>query len=243
MGTLSLQSRPRLDRETSNVPVADAGGTVLLLTIAAAVISLHLLTNGRYGFHPDELAFLSDARHLAWGFVAYPPLMPLVERVGLGVFGLSLVGLRLFSVLAQAAAIVVTGLMARELGGGKLAQIAAALSVALSGLPLFEGTEFQYTSLDYLWWVLVAYFVIRLLKTDDARWWLAIGATAGIGMMTKYTMAFFVAGIVGGMALTEARRYFVNRWFWAGSALGLAIFLPNLLWQARHHFISLHFLW
>ena len=238
-----MQTRPRLDQERTNATVADPSSTASLIAIAAAVTLLHLLTNGRYGFHPDELAFLSDARHLAWGFVAYPPFMPLVERVGLAVFGLSLVGLRLFSVLAQATAIVVAGLMARELGGGKLAQITAALSVALSGLTLFEGTEFQYTSLDYLWWVLVAYFMIRLLKTDDARWWLAIGAVAGIGMMTKYTMAFLVAGIVAGMALTEARRYFVSRWFWAGTALGLAIFLPNLLWQAGHNFISAHFLW
>ena len=103
-----------------------------------------LATNGRYGFHRDELQFLSDARHLDWGFVAYPPLTPFVERIGLELFGVSMVGLRLFSVLAQAAAIVVTGLMARELGGGRLAQGTAALAVALSPLPLFEGTEFQY---------------------------------------------------------------------------------------------------
>ena len=109
--------------------------------------SLHLLTNGRYGFHRDELQFLSDARHLDWGFVAYPPLTPFLERISLSLFGLSLVGLRLFSVLAQAAAIVFTGLMAHELGGGRLAQVTAALAVALSPLPLFQGTEFQYTSL------------------------------------------------------------------------------------------------
>jgi len=82
--------------------------------IALTVAIAHLLTNGRYGFHRDELQVLSDARHLDWGFVAYPPLTPFLERVGLGIFGLSLVGLRLFSVIAQAAAVLVTGLMARE---------------------------------------------------------------------------------------------------------------------------------
>ncbi len=113
-----------------------------LLSIAAAVTLLHLATNGRYGFHRDELQFLSDARHLDWGFVAYPPLTPFVERIGLEIFGLSMVGLRLFSVLSQDAVIVFTGLMVRELGGGRLAQGAAALAVALSPMPLFEGTEF-----------------------------------------------------------------------------------------------------
>ena len=216
--------------------------TYLLLGIALAIALLHLLTNSRYGFHRDELQTLSDALHLDWGFVAYPPFTPFVERIGIGIFGFSLVGLRLFSVIAQAAAIVVTGLMARELSGGRLAQVTAALAVALSPLPLFEGTEFQYSSFDYLWWVLISYFFIRLLNTENPRWWLAIGATVGVGFQTKYTMGFYVAGILGGMLLTRARRFFLSPWFWGASALAALIFLPNVIWQLRHGFISLHFL-
>ncbi len=216
--------------------------TYILLAIASAITLLHLLTNNRYGFHRDELQVLSDARHLDWGFVAYPPFTPFVEHISLSIFGLSIVGLRLFSVIAQAGVIVITGLMASELGGGRLAQITAALAVALSGVPIFEGTEFQYTSFDNLWWVLIAYFVIRLLKTNNPRCWLAIGAGIGIGLMTKYTTAFFVAGVVGGVLLTRARRYLASGWLWAGAALALLIFLPNLLWQIKHGMISLHFL-
>jgi 4-amino-4-deoxy-L-arabinose transferase-like glycosyltransferase len=139
--------------------------------------------------------------------VAYPPFTPFVERISLQIFGLSMVGLRLCSVIAQSAAIVVTGMMARELGGGRLAQTAAALAVALSPLPMFEGTEFQYTTFDYLWWVLIAYFVIRLLKSDDPRWCVPIGATIGLGFITKYAIGFYVAGIVGGLVLTRARKF------------------------------------
>jgi len=215
---------------------------LLLVCVALIIALVHILTNNRYGFHRDELQFLSDARHLDWGFVPYPPFTALVERIGLSVFGVSMVGLRLFSVIAQAAAVVVSGLMARELGGGRLAQLAAALSVALSTLPLFEGTEFQYTTFDYLWWVLIAYLVIRLLKTENPRWWLAIGAVMGLGFETKYTMAFYTCGIIGGVVLTRARRYLLSGWFWAGMALALAIFLPNLIWQFKHDFISLRFL-
>src|SRR5438477_3545505 len=94
-----------------------------LLTIAVGVAAVHIATNGRYGFHRDELQTLSDALHMDWGFVAYPPLTPFVERVGLALFGRSLIGLRMFSVVAQSAAILITGLTARELGGGRLAQI------------------------------------------------------------------------------------------------------------------------
>jgi 4-amino-4-deoxy-L-arabinose transferase-like glycosyltransferase len=231
----SEQSLGRTDRHSR-------GDTLALVGIAAMIALVHVLTNGRYGFHRDELQVLSDARHLDWGFVPYPPLTPFVERIGLSIFGLSMVGLRMFSVIAQACAMVVTGLMARELGGGRLAQVAAAAAVALSALPLFEGTEFQYSTYDYLWWVLIAYFVIRLLNRENPRWWLAIGATIGVGFLTKYTMGFYLCGILGGVLLTYARRYLGSAWFWGGMALGLAICLPNLLWQARHGFISLHFL-
>ena len=218
------------------------GGTAWVLGIAAAVAALHLLTNGQYGFHRDELQVLSDARHLSWGFVAVPPFTPAIERMGLELFGVSLLGLRLFSVIAQFFVAVLAGLMARELGGGRLAQATAALAVALSPLPMFQGTEFQYSSFDLLWWVLIAYGVIRLLKSEDGRWWLAIGAAAGLALETKYSICFFIAGILAGMALTGARRWFASGWFWAGTALALLIFLPNLIWQAQHHFISVTFL-
>ena len=216
--------------------------TLILFAIAGAVGLVHVLTNNRYGLHRDELQTLSDALHMDWGFVAYPPFTPFVERISMGIFGHWLVGLRMASVIAQAALVVMTGLMARELGGERLAQFTAALAAALAPLSLFEGTEFQYTTFDNLWWVLIAYFVIRLLKSDDPRWCLAIGATAGVGLMTKYTMGFFLAGVVGGMILTQARRFFLSGWFWSGIALAFVICLPNLLWQVRHDFISYHFL-
>ena len=233
-----------MSRQEETVPSAPGSKTDMwvLIGIGGCVALVHLLTNGRYGFHRDELQFLSDARHLDWGFIAYPPLTPFVERIGLQLFGVSLVGLRLFSVIAQALVIVVTGLMARELGGKRLAQITAALAVALSALPLFQGTEFQYSSFDYLWWVLVAYFTIRLLRTENPRWWLAIGAAIGAGLMTKYSICFFIAGILVGMVLSSARRFFLSGWFWGGVGIALLIFLPNFVWQVQHGFISIRFL-
>jgi hypothetical protein len=210
--------------------------------IALSVATVHMATNGRYGFHRDELQFLSDARHLDWGFVSYPPMTPFLEHILLSIFGLSLVGLRLLSVIAQTLVIIVSALTARDLGGGRLAQITTALAVALSPLPIFEATEFQYTSFAILWWVLVSWFTIRLLKSDNPRWWLAIGAALGLGLLTKYAIVFYIAGLLVGMAFSPARKYFASKWFWAGVALALIIFLPNLIWLFRHDFISYRFL-
>ena len=90
------------------------------------------------------------------------------------------------------------------------------MTVALAPIPLFEGTEFQYSSFDYLWWVLIAYFTIRLLRTDNPRWWMAIGAAVGMGLGTKYSIVFFIAGILVGVVFTSARRSLKSPWFWGG---------------------------
>lgn len=220
----------------------NAKTTLPVLVIALLAGLAHMLTNGQYGFHRDEWQFLSDARHLDWGFVPYPPLTPAVEALGLKLFGLSLVGLRLFSVLAQMLVIVVAGLMARDLGGGRLAQVFTAVTVTLSPVPMFQATEFQYSSFDLLWWVLIAWCVIRLLRDDEPRWWIAIGVVAGLGLQTKYSIAFLLVGVLAGMLLTDARRYMKSGWFWAGGLVALAIVAPNLLWLVRHDFISYRFL-
>ncbi|MDQ3545898.1 MAG: glycosyltransferase family 39 protein [Verrucomicrobiota bacterium] len=214
----------------------------ILISLALARLVLHCATNWQYGFHRDELGLLDDARFLDWGYVSYPPFTAFIARLALILFGPSLVGVRFVAVLAQSIAMVFTGLMARELGGRKWAQAIAALAAAVSPMSVCMGTMLQYIALDYLWWVLAAYGVIRLLRTENPRWWLWIGAILGLGMMTKYTMIFFIAGIVAGVVLTPARRYLRSPWLWAGAALSVAIFLPNLIWQMRHDFVSLTFL-
>jgi 4-amino-4-deoxy-L-arabinose transferase-like glycosyltransferase len=216
--------------------------TVLLLLIAAGFLILHVAAGGRYGFQRDELATLEDARHLAAGYVAYPPITPFFGRISLDLFGTSLRGFRFFAALAQAVIAVLGGLMARELGGKRFAQVVAALAVAISPVSLGSGALMQYVAFDYLFWVLTAYLLIRLLRTENPRLWVPIGAAIGLGMMSKYSMLFFVASILVSMLLTESRRYLLSRWLWIGVAVSLLIFLPNLIWQVNHNFISLDFL-
>ena len=211
-----------------------------LLVIALATLVIHLVTGRQYGFHRDELATLEDARHLDWGYVAYPPLTPFFGRLSLFLFGTSLAGFRFFAALVEAAAVVLTGLMAKELGGKRGAQLVAAFAAV--PFCLAGGSLMQYVSFDYFFWVLTAYFLVRLLQSEDPRWWLAIGASIGLGMQTKYTMGFFALGIVAGVLFTDARRYLKSKWLWLGLGLSLLVFLPNFLWQAQHHFVSLDFL-
>ena len=213
--------------------------TAILVWMAVALIILHCLTNNQYGFHRDELNFIEDGRHLAWGYIDCQPFTPFVGHIAEMLFGTSLVGIRFFPAVSQGLVLVLTGLMVRRMGGNRWAQIIAAAGAAISGVSLNQGSIFMYVSFDFLWWVAVAYAVISLLKTGNPRWWLAIGAAIGLGMLTKLTMGYLVAGLVAGVLFTPARRYLKSPWLWAGAALAMLIFLPNLLWMAQHDFISL----
>src|SRR5215472_6685790 len=215
-------------------------GLVISLALSAAVLVVHLLTNGRYGFHRDELATLDDTRHLAWGYAAYPPVTPFFGWMSLKLFGTSLIGFRFFAAVSVSVAVVFTGLMARQLGGKTGAQALAAAAVI--PFALAAGSLMQYVAFDYLAWVACSYFFILLCKSRDPRWWLAIGGCIGFGMLTKYSMLVCVAGVVVGVLATGLRRQLKSKWLWLGVAVSLVIFLPNVVWQLRHNFVSLDFL-
>jgi 4-amino-4-deoxy-L-arabinose transferase-like glycosyltransferase len=216
------------------------GDTAILVYIALATVIVHLLVGNRYGWHRDELATLEDARHLAWGYPAYPPVTPFFGRISLELFGTSLRGFRLSAGMAQAIAVGLTGMMAREMGGRRGTQLVAA--VAAVPFCLGGGYEMQYVAFDALAWVLSTYFVVRLLTSGDSRWWMAIGASLGFGMLSKWTIGFFALAVVAGVLLTGARRYLKSKWLWIGVAISIVVWLPNLLWEAQHHFVSLDFL-
>ena len=218
---------------------SDSGVVVL---VAAARMVLQIATNGQYGFHRDELQTLDDARHLDWGFVAYPPITPLLGRLELILFGTSLIGFRVFSAMAVSMVMVLSGLIAKELGGNRHVQVLAAVAVGISPVSLIQGAVFQYVSFDYLWGVTATYFLVRLVKSGDPRWWVPIGGVLGIGMETRYTMGFLTLGIAGALVLTAARRFLRSGWLWVGVGVSVLVFVPNLVWQMQHHFISLEFL-
>jgi hypothetical protein len=226
--------------QTTNPPVRDRNNLAILVLIGASTLLVHMLAAGRYGFNRDELSFLEDARHLAWGYVAYPPLTPFFGRIALALFGTSLVGFRFFSALIQAVSVVLTGCMAKDMGGERAAQVVAACaSIPFS---LGVGALMQYMSFDYFAWVLTAFFLVRLLTTSNPRYFLLVGASIGVGMLAKYTMLFFAIGVLEGLLLSDARKYFRTIWPWLGLLIALGIVAPNFLWQLRHHFVSYQFL-
>ena len=214
----------------------------LLLGLGLVKLLVHLLTAHRYGFHRDEFYYLACGRHLAWGFVDQPPFVPFVALVSSELFGATPAGLRVFSAVAGAVAVVVAGLLARELGGGRFAQGIAALAVLVSPLFIGAGTMLQTVPFDQLWWLLAAFGVVRAVRTGSARAWLLTGLVLGVALLTKYTVLLFGLGLLVGLVATPARRQLRTPWPWAAALIAFALFLPNLLWQIAHGWPTLEFI-
>jgi len=208
--------------------------TAILIYLGAAKLVIHLAVNGRYGFFRDELYYLICGQRLAFGFVDHPPFTPLIAQASRLLFGPSLLGLRLFPALAGAATVILAGLLARKLGGGRLAQVLAAVAVIGAPVILNFGYLLTNNAFDILFWTIAAYILAIILKDDRPRLWPVFGLAAGIALQNKYSIVFFVAALGAGLLLSSARSRLRNGWFWAGVAVALAVSLPNLLWQWRH---------
>jgi hypothetical protein len=207
-----------------------------MLTVAAiSVFSfvLHLIFNNRYGYFRDEFDYIICGRHLAWGYVDQPPLVPVLSRIFLAIFGESLRSVRLMPTLAVSATIIVSGMIARELGGKRFAVILTALAVLISPIYLSNASLLTSNCLEPLLWMGCAYCAILAVQRNP-RYWLWFGVVAGLGLQEKYSIAIFGFAIVVGLLVTPQRRVFLDKWIWLGGAAAFVIFLPNLLWNVSH---------
>ncbi len=234
---LIFQSAPRIMLSRKLV----LNDVAILFYLALLKLLLHLLVNGQYGYFRDELAYVDDTKHLDWGYVDHPPLAPFLGSIARFLFGDSLVGFRFFPALASASTLFFVGLIAREFGGGRLAQLTAFLCLFISPVSLLFGVIFQAADFEQLFWVICCYLLVRLLRTDNPKLWPWIGVTIGLSAMNKYSVAFFVAGLVIALVLTPARKYLRSPWLWLGALIALVIFVPNLIWLIQHNFVSLDY--
>jgi 4-amino-4-deoxy-L-arabinose transferase-like glycosyltransferase len=191
--------------------------------VAAAGVALLLLVAGRYGYHRDELYFLACGKRLAWGFVDQPPITPAIARLSQAVAPDSLVALRVVPSLIYGSLVILAALTPRELGGGRTGQIGASLCAAVAPGLLLAGHLLSTTTPDLLVWAIVTFLLIRLLRTEEMRLWLAIGLAIGIGLENKWSIGFLVIGLLVGLLLTPQRRFLFTPWFVGAVILALLL--------------------
>ena len=196
----------------------------------------HLLVSGRYGYFVDELYYLVCSHHLAWGYVDQPPLIAVLVWLERVTIGDSLHALRFLAALAAGLRVVLTGLIARELGARRYGILLACVCVIVA--PMYLGLDSLMTMnvFESLFWMGAALVALKIFQGASPKLWLFFGAIAGVGLLNKHSMLFFGFGLVVGMLLTPQRRHFLQPWIWLGGAIALLIFLPNLLWEIQRGF-------
>jgi len=203
-----------------------------LLGISAAFTAVLIAFAGGYGYYLDELYFRVAGEHLAWGYVDQPPLVAVLAKVQITLFGDGLTAIRVVPALLAGISVLVAGLIAREFGGGTAAQVLAACASAASLATVAAGHVLHPTAVDHVVWVTVCWLLIRLLRTGQQRLWIAIGAVIGVGMLAKYLVVLLVLGLLAGLLISGPRKALLNPWLALGAGLAIVLELPSLVWQA-----------
>jgi hypothetical protein len=211
-------------------------------SLSFGLFFLHMLFNGRYGYFVDELYYLACSHHLDWGYVDQAPLIAVItwfERVTLGD---SLHALRFLPAVAAGLRVLLTGLIARELGAKRYAQVLACVAVIVA--PLYLGLDNLLTmnAFEPLFWMGCALIAIKVIKGANPRLWLLFGVVAGIGLQNKHSMLLFGFAFLVGLLLTPERHLLRSPWIWLGGIVAVAIFLPNLVWEIHRNFPTLELL-
>lgn len=226
---------------TESVRCTRVAGTVLSIDAILAILTVlalfvHALAICNYGFFRDELYYIACSHHLAWGYIDQPPLVAFIAWLSRHLFGNSLIAIRIFPVLAGAAVVLLTGLFARSLGGGRFAQFLAACAVLFAPACLAFTSFYSMNAFEPLFWLACAWIALRILRGAPPRLWLLFGLVAGIGIENKHTMIVFGFALVCGLLLAGNFRLLKSPWLWLGGAVAFLIFLPNLYWEYVHGF-------
>ncbi len=217
-------------------------GLTIALGIAAVQLLLHVLTNGNYGIFRDELYYLDCAKRLDWGYVDQPPLSIWLLAATRALFGESVHAIRLLSELAGAALVVIAALIAREMRGGTLAQVIAALAAAVAPGAVILSGFFSMNAFDLVVWALLAWILVRIAVRDEPRLWLWFGLVAGLGLLNKVSVLFLGAGVAAAIVLTPLRRHLARWQLWAGAGVAALFLVPYALWNAAHDWPTLEFM-
>jgi hypothetical protein len=214
-----------------------------LLGVAAARLAVPLLSTGLapIGYTADELYYLACADHPAWGYVDHPPFSVAVLAAVRGVLGDSLLALRIVPALCEALAVLVTASLARELGGGRSAQVVAALAMAVAPMALAIGLPYSMNPLEHLLWPLAALVLARLQNGASAREWLVLGLLLGVALLNKLSTLWLGVGLAVGLLASPARFWLGTRWPWLAGALALACLAPHVAWQVANEWPTLEF--
>ena len=220
--------------------------TAVSIVSAAAVIRLAFAAV--LPVFPDEAYYWEWSRRLAAGYFDHPPAVALLIRFGTTLLGATPLGIRLGSIMAGWIASLFTIMIARRVAGGD-ASIAIRAAIIMSVLPLAAAGLVLATPDAPLLAATAAtlYCVLRAVEAGHdsrtaTRWWTLAGISLGAAFLSKYTAVLVPAGVLAAFATRPSLRWrFKGYGPYVACAVAALIFLPVVLWNARHEWVSFAF--
>lgn len=218
----------------------------LLLAILAAV-SIYRVLVLRYGgldLYLDEAQYWTWAKRLAWGYYSKPPMIAALIAATTSVCGDGPLCVKSGALLVYPLVSLLIYALARHLfrapGEQRIAFWSALAFFLLPGAA-FSALIISTDVPLFLFWTAALYAYLRALEDDGWHWWLATGVAAGLGLLTKYTMGIFAVSVLLHLLVTPPlRAQFRNFKLYAAALIAFAVFAPNLAWNARHGWPTLH---
>ncbi|HMU45269.1 MAG TPA: glycosyltransferase family 39 protein [Chitinophagaceae bacterium] len=210
---------------------------ILLLAIIKFVLPI-FLQHPVFELQRDEFLYYQQGQHPALGYLENPPLLSYLGSIS-SWFGGSVAWIKLWPCLFGAATVVVTCLIAAELGGKLFAQFLAGLGI-ISGAFMRIHFLFQPNVLDIFFWTLSAYFIIRYINDKKTIYLYWFCFSLALGFWGKYSVVFIAISLIFSLLLAGRRKIFIEKHFWTAIALSILIILPNVLWQYFHNWPLVH---
>ena len=216
---------------------------VYWVIFAGAVIkfALQVYVAPGYGYFGDELYTMALSRHLAFGYVDLPPLVPALMAASRALLGESMTAFHVVPALAGAIMLVFVSLITLELGGKRFAVTTSVLLCVSIPIWLSLDSIFCYDSVDQMFLAIFIYTFVRFIKSENNKLWLFLGLISGICCMTKMTLLFWGPGFLAALFLTKFRKHLLTPWPYLGGLIFAAVISPYLLWQISNHWPTLEY--
>lgn len=226
-----IEDRPELDATAEPLPPPATAGIAAIALVATAVL---VFAASRYDYFGDELYFLAAGRHPSFGYADQGPVLPMLARAMDTLAPGSFLMLRLPAVLLTVLAIVLTALIARELGGGRGPQLFAALAYATSPFLLLQGKLLTTNAVDTVLWVIITYLVVRWVRTRRDGLLFGAALITAIDMQVKWLIPFFWIALAVSALIFGPRELLRRPLLWAGALVVVLATAPCLIWQQHH---------
>lgn len=221
------------------------GSTTTKMDILILILSLTVFSLWRASvvFGLDVSLYIDEAQYWYWsknldfGYYSKPPMVALIIAATTSIFGDSEVFVRLGSLLFYPLTSFLVYLIGKRLFTSRVGLVAALIFISMPAISISSLVISTDVAL-FFYWALALYAFIRALDNDGWGWWSLLGIAGGLGMQTKYTMGVFVFSALLYVLLSDHKKVFLDIKLWWSAVIAGVIWLPNLVWNSKHQFIT-----